>query len=250
MRLAVSMIAAGVLHAQVSYVASVKPNRDATARTISEYFPGGRLAATAAPTILLLGLAYRVAPYLIVGAPDWVRSRRFDVQAKADGTPSPSQQELLQAILKDRFHLAAHRETREMPVFELVLARKDGRLGPQMTRSEFDCAAYRAGPHALPEPGRTPPCGMRVGPSALSGKAIAMAQLAASLGGLTERTTLDRTGLAGGYDVEMTWADDAAGPALVTAIVEQLGLRLVPSKAPVEVLVVDRIEEPSAEEGR
>ena len=248
-----AVLAIAALHAQVSYVASVKPNRDPDARSVSEYFPGGRLSATAAPAMLLLRLAYRTQPYLIVGMPDWVRTKRFDVQAKAEGSPPPSQQDLLQALLKDRFHLAAHRETREMPIFALVLARKDGRLGPQITRSNFDCEAYHAGPHALPEPGRTPPCGLRVGPAALSGKAITMAQLVASLGGLMSRTTVDRTGLAGRFDVEMTWTPegppDAAShseqPPLVTALIEQLGLKLVSEKGPVEVLVLDRIEEPS-----
>jgi uncharacterized protein (TIGR03435 family) len=252
-RIAAIALVVGVLHAQVSYVASVKPNRDPDARTVSDYLPGGRLSAQAMPAMLLLRLAYRTQPYLIVGAPDWVRTKRFDVQAKAEGNPPPSQQDLLQAILQDRFHLAAHRETREMATFALVLARKDGKLGAQMTRSNFDCDAYRAGPHPPPEPGRTPPCGMRVGPAALSGKAITMAQLVASLAGLMGRTTVDRTGLSERFDVEMTWTPegpaDAAShseePPLVTALVEQLGLKLVSEKGPVEVLVVDRIEEPS-----
>jgi uncharacterized protein (TIGR03435 family) len=247
------MFAIGALYAQVSYVASVKPNRDPEARTISEYFPGGRLSATAATAMLLVRLAYRTQPYLVIGAPDWVRGKRFDIQAKAEGNPPPSQQDLLQALLKDRFHLTAHRETREMPIFVLVSARKDGKLGTNMVRSSFDCEAYRAGPHPLPEPGRTPPCGMRVGPAALSGKAITLAQLAASLAGLMGRTTVDRTGLADRFDVEMTWtpegppdaASNSTEPPLVMALVEQLGLKLVSEKGPVEVLVVDRIEEPS-----
>lgn len=253
MRTAALALAIGALHAQVSYVASVKPNRDPDGRSVSEYFPGGRWSATAAPAMLLLRLAYRTQPYLVVGAPDWVRTKRFDIQAKAEGNPPPSQQDLLQALLEERFHLAAHRETREMPVFALVLARKDGKLGPQVMRTDFDCDAYRAGPHPLPEPGRTPPCGMRVGPAALSGKAITMAQLVASLGGLMNRTTLDRTGLPDRFDVEITWTPDAAPdavsnatePPLATALVEKLGLKLVSDRAPVEVLVVDRIEEPA-----
>src|SRR5581483_4187982 len=109
------------------------------------------------------------------------RTKRFDVDAKADGNPAPSQQDLIQAILKDRFQLIAHRETREMPIFALVTARKDGKPGPQLMPSSFDCAAWRAGPHPPPEPGVTPPCGMRVGPAGLSGKSITMAQLVASL---------------------------------------------------------------------
>jgi uncharacterized protein (TIGR03435 family) len=247
------VLAIGVLHAQVSYVAAVRLNRDPDARTISEYSPGGRLSATAASAMLLLGIGYRRQPYLIVGAPDWVWTKRFDIQAKAEGNPPPSQQELVQALLKERFRLAVHRETRELPIFALVLVRKDGKLGSRIMRTDFDCDVYRAGPHSLPEPGRTPPCGMRVGPAALSGKAVTMAQLAASLSGLMGRTTVDRTGLADRFDVEMTWTpegrQDAAShsddPPLVTALVEQLGLKLVADKGPVEVVVVDRIVEPS-----
>ena len=254
MRVAAALAAVGMLHAQISYVASVKENRDADARALSEYSPGGRLSATAASAMLLLGMAYRRQPYLIVGAPGWVWTKRYDVQAKADGNPAPSQQDLLQALLKDRFGLVAHKETREMPIFALVLARKDGKLAPRMSASDFDCAAYRAGPHPLPEPGRTPPCAMRVGPAALSGKAITMALLAAGLSGLMNRTTVDRTGLAGVFDVELTWtpeqapsetASNADMPPLVTALMEQLGLKLVSEKGPVEVLVVERIQEPT-----
>jgi uncharacterized protein (TIGR03435 family) len=242
-------LAIGLIQAQVSYVASVKPNRAADARSFSEYLPGGRLTATAVTVVQLLRTAYRIQGYQLVGAPGWIATKRFDIEAKADANPAPSQQALLQALLAERFHLVARRETREMPTFALVLARKDEKLGAQLIRSDFDCAAYRAGPHGLPEPGRTPPCATRIGPGALSGKAITMAQLATSLGPLMSRFTVDRTGLSGVFDVELTWTPDAAAdpsaPPLVTALVEQLGLKLVSEKGPVEVLVVDRIEEPS-----
>jgi uncharacterized protein (TIGR03435 family) len=140
-----------------------------------------------------------------------------------------------------------------MPIFALVPARKDGKLGPKIARSDFDCEAYRATPHAPPQPGQTPPCGMRVGPAGLSGKAITLAQLTASLAGLMSRTTEDRTGLSGRFDVELTWTPEgpagadsnAPEPPLVTALVEQLGLKVVSDKGPVEVLVVDRIAEPT-----
>jgi len=246
---AIILAMAGAAGAQaISYVASVKPNRAADARSFSEYLPGGRFTATAVTVAQLLRVAYRIQAYQTVGAPGWASTKRFDIEAKADDAPPPSQQALLQALLRDRFQLAAHRETREMSIFALVPARKDGRLGPQLMRSAFDCAAYRTAPHALPEPGRTPPCAMRIGPGALSGKAISMGQLAASLTPLAGRYSVDRTGLAGVFDVEMTWTPDPAedaGPALVTALQEQLGLKLISEKGPVEVLVVDRLVEPA-----
>ena len=246
----------------ISYVASVKPNNAVDARAFSEYSPGGRLTATAVTVASLLRIAYRIQPYQLVGAPAWISTRRYDIAAKADDNPAPSQQTLLRALLKDRFKLAVHDETRELPVFALVVARSDGKLGPQLTRSAFDCAAYLAGSHDPPEPGRTPNCATRIGLGVLSGKAIPMTQLATSLAPLVSRFTLDKTGLAGGFDVELTWtpeqpspnlsgasptpAPDSLGPSIFAALQEQLGLKLVSEKGPVAVLVVDHLEEPSA----
>jgi uncharacterized protein (TIGR03435 family) len=87
---------------------------------------------------------------------------------------------LLQKLLADRFHLAVHNETRELPTFELTSARRDRSLGPRLLPSDFDCAAYAAAPHAPPDPARTPNCATRINAGALSGKAMSMTQLAAS----------------------------------------------------------------------
>jgi uncharacterized protein (TIGR03435 family) len=125
----------------VSYVASVKPNSAVDARSLSEYQPGGRFTATAITVLQLLRIAYRIQPYQIVGAPSWISTRRYDIEAKVEGAPPPSQQTLLRAILKDRFNLAIRNETRDLPIFTLVLARSDEKLGPQLTKSDFDCAA-------------------------------------------------------------------------------------------------------------
>jgi uncharacterized protein (TIGR03435 family) len=130
-----------------------------------------------------------------------------------------------------------------------------------LTPSSFDCAHYLAGPHALPEPGRTPNCGTRIGLGALSGKAIRMSQLATSLAPIVSRITADRTGLTGGFDVELTWTPEQTppeiaggtasgtapdtGPSIFRALQEQLGLKLISEKGPVDVFVVDHVEEPS-----
>jgi uncharacterized protein (TIGR03435 family) len=246
----------------ISYVASVKPNNSVDARSLSEYSPGGRFTATAMTVASLLRSAYRVQPYQLVGAPAWISTRRYDIAAKVEDNSAPSQQALLRALLKDRFKLAAHNETRQMPVFALVVARSDGRLGPQLNKSTFDCAAYLAGPHDLPEPGRTPNCAASIGPGTLFGKAIPMSQLATSLAPLVSRFTVDRTGLAGGFDVELTWTPDQpssniagnplpdAGPgssglSIFSALQEQIGLKLISEKGPVAVIVVAHIEEPT-----
>src|SRR5262249_17200292 len=147
----------------------------------------GRLTATAVTVGYLLRLAYRIQPYQLVGAPDWIGSKRYDIAAKADNTPPPSQQVLLRALLKDRFKLSLRNETRELPTFALVVARSDGKLGSQLAKSSFDCAAYFAGPHPPPEPGRTPTCATRIGFGSFYGKAIPMTTLATSLAPFVSR---------------------------------------------------------------
>jgi len=252
---AVVLSFAAVLAAQapsVSYVASIKPNNSVDPRGLSEYSPGGRFTATAITARTLIRIAYRIQDDQIVGAPSWFSDKRWDISAKADNNPSPSQQVLLQALLKDRFHLAAHQESRTLPVFTLVLARNDRRLGPQLLASSFDCAAYMASPHAPPEPGRTPNCATNIRSGTLSGRAITMTQLATALTPFVGRFTMDKTGLNGGFDVELTWAPQQNvppqdAPSIFTAIEEQLGLKLMPDKGPVSVLVVDQAQEPTPE---
>jgi len=232
------LVTAGSLAAQtLSYVASVKPNNAVDARGLTEYSPGGRFTATATTVASLIRSAYRIQGYQLVGAPGWFSAKRYDISAKADESPAPTQQTLLRALLKDRFKLVVHEETREMPVFALVLARSDGRLGPKLVRSDSACAG----------------CGARSNSGSFSGKAVPISQLAASLGFFVGRFVVDKTGLAEGYDMELTWTPDEAagggadGPSLFTAIQEQLGLKLVPERGPVNVLVVDRAAEPVPE---
>ena len=104
----------------ISYVASVKPNNSAQPRTLIEYFPGGRLSATAVTVRALLRLAYRIQDYQLVGAPAWFSTNRYDITAKVEDDPPPQLQMLLQTLLADRFKLVTHTETRELPTFALV----------------------------------------------------------------------------------------------------------------------------------
>jgi uncharacterized protein (TIGR03435 family) len=252
---AIGFLGALASGADISYVASIRPNNSAEARTFTEYFPGGRFSATAVTVRGLLRIAYRIQDYQLVGAPAWFATQRYDFAAKIEDDPVPSQQIFLRALLADRFKLVVHNEARELPTFALVLAKSDGRLGPQLIKSEFDCAAYLAAPHALPDPGRTPPCGARSYVGTLSAKSIAITQLATTLTAFLNRLTIDKTGLTGRFDVELTWSpeqlsydaarDDVRGPSIFTALQEQLGLRLVPGKGAVDVLIVDRAEIPS-----
>lgn len=245
---AVLFLAAAAEAQTITYVASVKENKSVDARGISEYYPGGRFSATATTVQSLLRTAYRVQSYQLIGAPGWFATKRYDIVAKIEGD-LPSQQQFLQSLLKDRFKLVVHPETRELPAFALVMSRNDGTLGPQLRKSNFDCDSYLGNAHPLPEPGKVSPCSARINPGSLSAKAILLTQLATSLAAFAGRFAVDRTGLKGRFDVELTWtpeqaAADADGPSIFTAIQEQLGLKLVPEKAPVEVIVVDHAEEP------
>jgi bla regulator protein blaR1 len=275
-RLAFALAAIGLLKAQatspqpavgddpaISYLASVRPNNSLDARTITEYSPGGRLRAIAVTPRTLVRLAYRVQDYQIAEAPSWFSTRRYDIEAKAEGSPAPSQLALVRALLKDRFKFAAHTEIRDSQRFALVLARQDGKLGRQLIESSFDCAAYAARPHGPPVPGKTPNCAARINLGSLSARAIPMSQLAASLTPFVHRFTVDKTGLAGGFDVELTWTPDtamlnptgavsgdgaAADPgdsSIFTSLQEQLGLKLVSERGPVEMLIIAHAEEPS-----
>src|SRR5580658_9144729 len=142
---------------QPTYVASIKSNHDVVPRSINEYQQGGRFTGTAVTVRTLLRLAFQLPTYLTIGAPSWVDSNRYDIAAKSDLTPAPSQSDFMLTLLQDRFQLAFHRETRELPRFALVLARADGKLGNQLTPSTFDCDAYRATPMARRLPARSYP---------------------------------------------------------------------------------------------
>jgi len=253
-------------------VASVKSNKTGDGRVMLGLQPGGRFTATNVPLRLLIQNAYRVQGFQVVGAPDWLHSERFDIAAKAEGDPTQEQvQQMVRALLADRFKLQVHRETREMPIYVLVMARSDGKLGEKLKPSTTDCEAMRGRgrgvPVAPPAPGAAMPCGMRMGPGNILAGAMPMTQLATSLSNMVGRIVVDRTGLTGNYDFELTYtpeqlaqggpagrggapggggpAIDPNGPSIYTAIQEQLGLKLDSQRGPVETLVIDRVERPT-----
>ena len=225
---------------------------------------GGRFIASTHTLRDLVKNAYDFwFDFRIVGGPDWQTSRRFDIQAKAEDPAADigAMRPMLRALLADRFKLKVHTETREMPIFALVVARDDRRLGPNITPSTADCSnpaqIPRAEFMALLQAGRGVPCAIvpvptRVaGSTALRANGASMAALAEFLWGPTGRVVHDRTGLSGLYDWQMTY-DRAAtlspaqqsvstsdSPVLTTALREQLGLKLESTRGPVEVLVID-----------
>jgi uncharacterized protein (TIGR03435 family) len=164
--------------------------------------------------------------------------------------------------LADRFQLTIHRETRELPVYALVLARKDGKLGPKLTEpKEGACTVYDP---ANPPPFSAIVCGTtKFNPSHgwLTITRLPLDSLTKTLAQVLERTVIDKTGLAGNYDIHLEWRPEenqllqlppgipnpppSDGPAIFVAVQEQLGLKLESQKGPVEVLVIDRAERPS-----
>jgi uncharacterized protein (TIGR03435 family) len=179
---------------------------------------------------------------------------------------------MLRTLLVERFKLAVHHETRELPVYALVFARSDGKLGSQLHPASVDCEALRAtgrdrgAPPPFPQPGERPTCGMRLGPGQMAGGGYPLSQLATTLSSFVQRVVVDRTGLAGNFDFDLTWSpdqfqgggplgplpgserpvgSDSSAPSIFTALEEQLGLKLASQKGPVDVLVIDRVERPT-----
>jgi len=257
-------------------VASVKRNTSGDSRAPMRTQPGGRFVATNVLLKFLIAAAFGMPdpPSLIdariLGGPEWIGSERYDINAKAniEFRPSPDgpARELLlmiRSLLEERFKLKAHRETRELPIYELVLARADRRLGPEMRKPAADCdAAIAAGIPPPRQPGEPPPCGLMGGPARTIAGGATMAQLAANLSVRLERLVVDKTGLTGRFAFNLAWTPDRMptaeppagvlpvdpnGPSLFTALQEQLGLKLEPARGPVDVLVIDRVEHPAAD---
>ncbi len=201
----------------------------------------------------------------VVGLPDWANSELYDVTAKppADSTPAQRRQ-MWQLVFAERMKLVAHVEDRERDTFALVLARSDGRLGPQLKPSTLDCRPRPPGsppPPPLPEPATDNDylnrCGGRFGNGLIVVGSTTMERLVPSFAGLAGRQVFDRTGLQGNYSLTLKFSpprapgatsdaqlpDDA--PEFFTALQEQLGLKLQPEKTLVPIFVIDRLERPT-----
>lgn len=241
------------LHAQspapAFEIASIKRNESGSFSSSTSGTPGG-LTATNMTVRSLISFAYRLKDFQL-NAPSWTESERYDVTARAPGGMRGDNRVMMQTLLAERFKLTAHRETREQPVYALVVAREDGRLAPQLKPSSVDCKA-------APPAGGQSPCGMNTSTGGAAGKIVGvgqtMATLAEALGNFgLSRMVLDRTGLKDAFDFELVWRPDTARPtdgiadmpSLFTALQEQLGLKLDVQRGPVEFLVVDRIERPT-----
>jgi uncharacterized protein (TIGR03435 family) len=236
--------------AQVKFeVASIKPSAPDTLGTFNRFLPGGRLRITGATLQFLIELAYDVRPFQISGGPKWIDTDRFDIDARlttSDATPSTNPEltrknqqkaaEGLRSLLADRFQLAFHQETRERPVFVLVVAKGGSKLQESTEPNSFI---------------------RRMGRGSMKGEAVALRLLVINLANELDRAVIDKTGLTGRYSFDLKWnpnpspaaptsvGPDPDGTSIFTALQEQLGLRLESQKGPVKVLVVERAETPS-----
>lgn len=257
-------------------VASIKLNRTGRNSQFLGFNDPSRFNTSNTSAKALIEFAFHVQSFQISGGPSWINSARFDIQAKVDDSVASQLQKLppdqrvepfrlmLRSLLADQFELKLDHQTKEMPVYALLVAKGGARLNPttvDLTRP--------ASPNSTP---RGPGARMTMsvdGPQRLRATSMPMRNLAIFLGvqpELSGRLVLDETGMKGKYDFTLEWTreqlgpppddgtarsignrplPDVSGPSLFTAIQEQLGLKLQPQKGPVEILVIDRIEKPS-----
>jgi uncharacterized protein (TIGR03435 family) len=261
-------------------VASVKPS-DPDTRGIMFRNSPGTVHIVGATINFLIQQAYDVREFQISGGPGWIRSDRYDIIAKIEGTTPPAdpsdvpdqreameqQRERLRRLLQERFHLKIRRETKELSAYVLIPAKG----GPKLKQA----AAAATEPD---EKGRDRPRGpmLRMGRGQIIGQSATLDFLAQILAQQLGRPVIDRTGLTGTYDFALEWTpesgqglgpgfgspgasipgkepprldnpapDEQSGPSIFAAIQEQLGLKLESRKAPTEIIVIESVEKPS-----
>jgi uncharacterized protein (TIGR03435 family) len=226
-------------------VASIRENiKSVDGRThIYRHAESGQFLAVNASMRVLIQFAFDMPDAQILNGPSWLGSKFFDVDAKADsavdvwmGTldfehAKAAKEKMLQALFADRFHLVSHRETRELPVYALVVAKGGATLQPsQSAGTKYDN-----------------------GRAQITDQGASIAILADQLSKAVGRPVIDKTGTAGRFDLTLKWTPDSGAPSsdpdglsIFTAVQEQLGLKLEPAMAPIPVLVIDHVEMPSA----
>jgi len=243
-----------------SQVASITPAKSGD--RVSIFFTPDQFTATNVTLQMLIRDAFGIQDDQILGGPEWLTTDKYDIQAKIRRPTAEQTEKLdenqrfripglrLQALLAERFKLVFHRETRNLPVYELIVGENGAKLQPSTATSPT------AGSDSKAE-GRK----VFVGPGQLRGQGIPLAVLVDVLGKQLGRSIVDRTGLTGNYDLTLEWPADenrssspgktqdasqtpAAESSLFTSIQEQLGLKLVPQTEPLEVLVIDQVERP------
>ena len=251
-------------------VAAVKANASGGRGVVISGTPS-EFTTRNAPLARIIGYAFSVRDDQMMGLPAWSLAERFDISGKysSGSRPSPAQvAQMVRGLLADRFKLQTHTERREGATFALVVARRDGRLGPNLTPHAFDCEALLAkrrdgvvedGPKVFP-PLCAPPISS---PQRIWASVRPISVLASAVARQVGRPVVDKTGLTGTYDFNLKWSlpVQQAGPvtqnsasalpqaneglSLFTALDDQLGLKLESTKGPVDVLVIDHVEKPA-----
>jgi uncharacterized protein (TIGR03435 family) len=248
-------------------VASVKPNESGDPGSRGQTGRGSATFTNMSARMLIVN-AYNIRAERVVSGPGWLDSERFDVTARApEGTADNQISLMMRSLLAERFKLVTRTETRDEPVYALVPAREDGRLGPSLRRAA-ECvkggpSGGRAGGPGLAvpllQPGQQASCGVRSlsdgRMSVVQGGAVPLDRLASALRGTGGREVVDRTGLSGNFDFDLRFAPEALRsavadadsnlPNVFTAVQEQLGLKLDSQRGPVEYLVIERVERPT-----
>jgi uncharacterized protein (TIGR03435 family) len=250
-------------------VASVKPNRSAEERS-GFSTPARRFVATNTTLRELIAWAYgdpgpppEPRPgFQMSGGPGWIGTDRFDVEATTAGDlpdgveKTRIEMRMLQKLLADRFKLSVRHQTRDAPIYSLVLANRDARLGPRLRRSDVDCNA------PAPQPqGDVPPCQVLIGLSFLSIGAQSLPAIARLFTRAVGRPVVDRTGLDGAFDLRLEFdpsglpgydrppgvraPDLSDKPSLFTALQEQAGLKLEGGRGPIDILVIESAGHPA-----
>ena len=235
-------------------VTSVKVHLSGDAREFMVALPGGRFEAANTSLKMLIRSAFQLQNDQIVGGPAWMSTDRFDVEARAPGGYGPNYSLLagmMQSLLSDRFKLATHTEKRELPVFALERARRDGTTGTGLVPT--------ACPELSADLSTSTPCAtIQNGFGSMRLRGMPMNQFVPFLSANLNRV-VDRTGRPDRYDMDLKWTPDPANPgsagvapaadpnavSIFTALQEQLGLRLTATRAMVDVLVIDSLEHPT-----
>lgn len=251
--LSASALLASAAYSQQTFdVATIKPNAANDNRVMIRMLPGGNFTASGVTLKQLIGQAFNMRDFQISGGPGWISAERFDINAKAEGLPDRVPPEklrpMLRALIEERFKLKTHNESKEMPVYALVLGKNGHKLTPSKAEGQ----------------GQTM---MRMGRGQINATKVPMAVLANQIAQQLGRTVIDKTDLKGDFDITLEWTPEAGhggggpfggppsgdgpppaggnGPTIFTALQEQLGLRLESTKGPVEILVIDDVSKPT-----
>jgi len=228
--------------------ASVRVNSSGQAR-MSGGVRGRTYSAVNMPLRPIIASAYELSlqTFRLVGGPAWIGADRFDITGTVpEGSTRRELPLMLRALLADRFKLVVHAETRETPIYTLVVARADGTIGAGLRKADVDCEAV---------PLDRDRCQSQINDKII-GRGQSLGSLAQMLSPFAGRQVVDRTGLTGRFDFDLEFPELAAGPggsgpaadtggSVFTAVQEQLGLKLTSTRGPVEFVVIDSVEHPT-----